>query len=75
MHATAMRLIAEGEARGEAKGEAKMLTTILQQKFGPLPQTILERLKQAAPGELEDWGVKLLNAPTLQAVFDAQARR
>ena len=64
---------ARGEARGrqegEAKGESKMLQRLLVRRFGPLPRHITEKLEKASTAEVEAWGDRVLDAPSLEAVF------
>ena len=62
-------------AKIAAQGEAKMVSILLQQKFGPLPPDIRQRLTEATTDELETWGAKVLHAKSLQAVFGNNARR
>lgn len=65
--------LAEGEARGEAKGEAKgeanLLSTLLEEKFGPLPAWARARLKKARPEQRLEWTRKLLMADSLAGVI------
>ncbi|MDX1981784.1 MAG: DUF4351 domain-containing protein [Bryobacteraceae bacterium] len=61
---------ARGEARGEAKGEAKILTRLLIKRFGPLPEWVSQRLAGAAGPQLEEWSLRLLDAQSLEGVFD-----
>ena len=36
-----------GEERGEAKGEAKLLTRMIERRFGPLPESAKARIQAA----------------------------
>ncbi|MGI9229062.1 MAG: DUF4351 domain-containing protein, partial [Gammaproteobacteria bacterium] len=65
---------AEGIAEGIAKGEAGILTRQLQRKFGQLSEDIQQRLTQATPDDLEAWADKILDAPSLDAIFGDQPR-
>ena len=56
---------------GMEKGQAKILRQQLIQKFGPLPQSAQQRLSSASSEQLEAWALNLLNASTLEAVFNA----
>ncbi|MEO5334050.1 MAG: DUF4351 domain-containing protein, partial [Magnetococcus sp. YQC-5] len=58
-----------GEERGEKKGEAKMLTRLLQRRFGELPMWVNEKLAKADSSTLEDWGLRFVDATTLDSVF------
>jgi predicted transposase/invertase (TIGR01784 family) len=64
--ATALR---EAAARGELKGEAAVLTRLLTKRFGPLSIDTTQRLQSATPEQLEVWTDRILDAPTLVAVF------
>ncbi len=59
----------EGRGEGLTQGEATMLRRQLEQRFGPLPDWAQEKLGQAQAAELEDWGLRLLEAATLNEVF------
>jgi len=61
--------IAEGEARGEARGELlgarRLLLRQLQQRFGELPPSVAARVEQGDLAQCEEWGLRLLQAATL----------
>jgi hypothetical protein len=63
-----------GEARGEARGEVKCrverLARLLTKRFGPRSADIHARLMQATTDQLERWGERLLDAESLEGVFD-----
>jgi predicted transposase YdaD len=70
--------IEEGEARGEARGKAegealgqlqearRFLLRQLAVRFGELPAPVIARVEQADTAECEEWGVRLLQAATLE---------
>ena len=60
----------EGRAEGRMEGEAKLLVRLLERRFGPLPQAVVDQLFQASETQLETWGEAVLSAASLQAVFD-----
>jgi hypothetical protein len=60
----------EGLRDGEAQGRAGLLSSLLVKRFGPLPEAIQERLSQSTNEQLERWGERLLDAATLDAVFE-----
>jgi len=62
---------AKGEARGEARGEAKLLTCLLERRFGTVPDSVRQRIASADVGCIEAWAQRVLDAPDLQSVFDA----
>jgi predicted transposase YdaD len=55
--------------KGRQEGEHVLLVKQLEQRFGPLPDDVLRRLETAAPELLEQWGLALLAARTLDEVF------
>lgn len=60
---------ARGEVRGEARGEARLLRKQLIRRFGALPGWAELRLIDAEPAQLEAWGERVLEAPSLDEVF------
>ena len=74
-------VFAEGERLGEQRGEqrgrqqeaASLLRRQLTRRFGPLPDWAEQRLTSAEPGELECWAERVLDAPTLDAVWPGTA--
>ena len=73
---------AEGEARGEARGRAEgevrgrasILNRLLERKFGPVPSAVRARIRCAPVHELDAWLDAVLDAPTLEAVFEDKSR-
>ncbi len=61
--------IQKGIEQGMLKGESKLLTKLLTQRFGLLPAWSLQKIEQASSEELEQWGMTLLDADTLEDVF------
>lgn len=64
------RGIAEGRNLGIAEGQAALLARQLGRKFGPLSETIHQRLKSANLAELELWADRVLAASSLDEVFE-----
>ncbi len=62
-------ILQEGEQKGEQKGEAKLLLRLLQKRFGDLPSWTIEKVSTAKPAMLEEWSLRILDAPTLESVF------
>lgn len=52
------------------KGQATALRHLLTKRFGPLPDDITARIDQASLAQLETWLDRLMDAPTLEAIFD-----
>jgi len=57
-------------ARGKHEGEAIILERLLTKRFGPLPEAARSRLAGASLDQLDLWADRILDAPTLAAVFD-----
>jgi hypothetical protein len=61
---------ARDEARGRAEGEAaamrRIVLRLLREKFGELPQSVVDRVEQAETAECEEWGVRLMRVQSLE---------
>lgn len=62
----------EGRAEGRQEGEVMMLLRQLQRKFGFLPETYRKRVEKADSETLLALGDKVLEAQTLQQLFDEE---
>ncbi len=62
----------EGEARGEAKGRNAILSRLLTKRFGQdiFDISLQERLRNATPEQLDRWAERILDAKTLEEVFE-----
>ena len=60
----------EGQEQGQQQGGGDVLRRQLTRRFGPLPQWAEDRLTHAELQQLETWADKVLDAQTLEAVFD-----
>ena len=60
----------EGRKEGVEKGEAILLSRQLELKFGSLPDWAQAKIAEAHKESLENWGLKLLNASSLDEVFE-----
>jgi hypothetical protein len=58
-----------GLQEGFREGEARLLLHLLASRFGDLPQSVQERVRQADVSQLERWGERLLDARTLEDLF------
>lgn len=67
---TAEMLEARGEARGEIIGEARALIRTLTVRFGPLPESVPRKVRQASADQLERWSIRAVTVATLDEVFD-----
>ncbi len=64
---------AEGEAEGIAKGQARTLLRLVDRRFGPVSEAVRARVNGADLDTLDRWLDRVLDAPTLDAVFDEGA--
>ena len=63
----------EGIQQGRVEGERAVLQRLLHRRFGNLSPRIAERLRQASAAELESWADNVLDARSLEEVFDPGA--
>lgn len=61
--------IRQGREEGFRAGERELLLSMLARRFDPLPDWVRERLAAMSSSELEQAGVQLLSARTLDEVF------
>ena len=59
----------EGLQKGLQKGESDFLRRQLVHRFGPLPKELLARMSQASSEQLALWGLRVLDARSLDEVF------
>ena len=60
----------EGRQEGRREGEANVLKRLARQRFGELPLWAVERLDRADVDTLDRWSQRLLDAESLEDVFD-----
>ncbi len=60
----------KGRQEGRQEGEQILLQRMLTRRFGELPELVKKRLQQATQDQLEQWSDRLLEASTLDAVFN-----
>ena len=60
----------EGLIEGHTDRAQRTLERLLTRRFGPLPPEAQDRIHQATLPQLETWLDRIIDAPTLQAVFD-----
>ena len=61
----------QGMRQGRVEGERAVLERLLRRRFGLLAPEVAERLGQASAADLETWAENVLDAPTLDDVFDS----
>ena len=59
----------EYEQKGIEKGEALLLQRQLVRRFGALPNEVVNQIATATTRQLENWGDRVLDAATLDDVF------
>ena len=63
--------IRKGLQQGLQRGESRLLRRLLIQRFGELPAWAEAKLQEAALEQLEVWSERVLEAGTLEEVFDS----
>ncbi|WP_157834695.1 hypothetical protein [Oceanospirillum beijerinckii] len=53
------------------RGEANILTLLLNQRFGELPSWVSQKLSNATSQQIERWSGNVLNADSLEQVFES----
>lgn len=68
------KFLAEGEAKGRAEGEARgkvnMLLRLIRHRFPDLPPDLDVRICAASSDQLDEWSDRILDAKTLEDVFE-----
>ena len=65
------RGVQQGMNRGRVEGERALLRRQLRRRFGPLSPETVARVDQASARDLECWAENVLDAGTLDEVFDS----
>lgn len=60
---------AKGRVAGRAEGEATLLLRLLDRRFGPLPDSVKQRISATDADTLLRWGERLLDAKSLEDIF------
>ncbi len=58
-----------GHQEGRQQGEAALLLRLMGHRFGTLPEPAITRVRAADIAELEEWGLRVLGAESLDDVF------
>ena len=61
--------VLQGRKQGEATATARILTLLLEQRFGPVSAKTRERMTQATTSQLETWALRAPKARRLTDVF------
>ena len=59
----------EGEQKGRREGEAALLLRLLERRFGALPGWAKDRIATADSVALEEWGLRVLDAGSLDDIL------
>ena len=62
--------MAKGIVQGKTEGKADILLRQLRRKFHDLPSDVIERMQTATIDQLDDWSDRILDAKTLDEVFE-----
>ena len=65
----------KGRAQGLRDGEARLLTRLLEKRFGELPERVRYRIQRASQEQLEAWAERALDAHDLDTVITLRDRR
>ena len=65
-----LKAVIEGRVEGRVEGERRVLERQLQRRFGALSAENTERLTEASMEDLETWAENVLDAQTLDDVFE-----
>jgi hypothetical protein len=73
MTTIAQQLHEEGRVKGREEGRVDLLCRALELKFGPVPETLLTRARQAKPDEVEMYLERALRAQRIEQVFEGKS--
>ena len=62
--------VVEGRLEGETRGRAETLLRQLRKRYGAVPESVIDRVHAAGIEDLDRWADVVLDAPSLDAVFD-----
>jgi len=66
------QMLAQSRQEGRQEGEATVLLRQLTRRFGPLGEVMTQRIRDASLSELEQWADNILDAHSLDEVFNKQ---
>lgn len=70
-----MNALDELKEEGRVEGHAQMLLKQLTARFGPVPAETKAQILAAKQPTLDRWALRVLTAPSLQAVLGASSSR
>ncbi len=62
----------EGREEGIQTGGSLVLRNLLSRRFGSIPAWTEDRLKHAKQKDFEIWSARILDAKTIEEIFDGQ---
>ena len=62
--------LAKGMSDGQSEGMSKLLLCQVQERFGPVPEGIEEKVRSAVQSDLEAWARAFVHARSLDDVFE-----
>lgn len=65
------RVFAQGKAEGRTEGKREALLDLLAAKFGPLDDSVIDRIAAAPPEALARWLERVLVATRVDAIFES----
>lgn len=57
------------KARGKTLGRAEALIQVLTVRFGPLPESVSQRVHEASLAQVEKWTARAVTVESLDEVF------
>ena len=63
------RGIEKGIEKGWHDGEAALLRRLLERRFGALPEWAVDKIQAADQETIEQWGMRVLDATSLESVL------
>jgi hypothetical protein len=60
----------KGRIEGETRGRAETLLRLMRRRYGAVPDTVIDRVHAAGIEDLDRWADAVLDAPSLDAVFE-----
>ncbi|CAM3805469.1 DUF4351 domain-containing protein [Castellaniella denitrificans] len=64
-----MSYVTIAERHGMIRGQADLLLRLIQRRFGPVDEAVVQRIRAAGTEELETWSLNVLDAASLEEVF------
>ena len=64
-----MSYVTIAERHWRVKGQADLLLRLIQRRFGPVDEAVVQRIRAAGTEDLETWSLNVLDAASLEEVF------